>query len=66
MVGMCRTIISLSKIIHQMWRDHPFGQRNKTTKRVGEFIGVYVYVCGWAGGERGVSKFEKERIGNIG
>ena len=49
-----------------MWHDHPFGQRNKTTKRVGEFIGVYVYVCGWAGGERGVSKFEKERIGNIG
>ena len=26
------TIISLSKIAHQMWRDHTFSKRNKTTK----------------------------------
>ena len=36
-----------------MWRDHPFGQRNKTTKRVGEFIGVYVCVWVGRGGEGG-------------
>ena len=26
-------LLSLSKIAHQMWCDHPFSQRNKTTKR---------------------------------
>ena len=36
---MCRSIISLSKIAHQMWRDHPFSQRNKTTERA---VGVGV------------------------
>ena len=25
--------ISLSKITHQMWHDHPFSQKNKATKR---------------------------------
>ena len=30
---MCRSIISSSKIAHQMWRDYPFIQRNKTTER---------------------------------
>ena len=29
---MCRFLISLSKITHQMWRDHPFSQRNEATK----------------------------------
>ena len=29
----CRSIISLSKIAHQMWRDHLFRQRNKTKER---------------------------------
>ena len=29
---MC-TFISLSKIAHQMWRDHPFSQINQTTER---------------------------------
>ena len=42
-----------------MWRDHPFGQRNKTTKRVGEFIGVCVYVCGWAEGRGGFQNLKK-------
>lgn len=32
-VDMCRSIISLSKITYNMWCDHPFSQRNKTTKR---------------------------------
>ena len=32
--GMCISIISLNKIAHQMWRDHPFSQRSKTTERV--------------------------------
>ena len=26
-LDMCRSIISLSKIVHQMWHDHPFSQR---------------------------------------
>ena len=34
-LDMCRSILSLSKIAHQMWRDHPFSQRNKTTVEVG-------------------------------
>ena len=27
-LDMCRSIIPLRKIAHQMWRDHPFSQRN--------------------------------------
>ena len=31
---MCsKSILSLSKIVHQIWRDHPFNQRNRTTER---------------------------------
>ena len=30
---MCGSIISLSKIAHQMWCNHPFSQRNKTIER---------------------------------
>ena len=30
---MCRSIILLSKITHQVCSDHPFSQRNETTKR---------------------------------
>ena len=33
-LDMCRSIISLSNITHQMWHFHPFNhQRNKTTER---------------------------------
>ena len=39
MLGMCRSILSLSKIAHQLWRDLPFSQRNKTTERT---IGVEI------------------------
>ena len=28
-----RSIISLSRMTHQMWRNHPLGQRNKTAIR---------------------------------
>ena len=31
-LDMCTSRISLSKIAHQMWHDHPFSQRNKTTE----------------------------------
>ena len=31
--------MSLSKIAHQMWRDHPFSQRNKATKRAADRVG---------------------------
>ena len=30
-----KSIMSLSKITHQMWRNHTFSQRNKPAKRVG-------------------------------
>ena len=37
---MYRFILSLSKITHQMWRDHPFSHRNMTTeKTVGAGVG---------------------------
>ena len=32
-LDMCRSIILLSKITHQVCSDHPFSQRNETTKR---------------------------------
>ena len=56
---MCGPIMSLSKIAHQMWRNNPFSQRNKTIERA---VGVGV------GGDRGGwTKFEKgEEVGNIG
>ena len=39
---MCGSIISLSKIAHEMWRVHPFCQKNKTTERaVGVGVGSY-------------------------
>ena len=53
---MCRSIISLSKIAHQMWRNHSFSQRNKTIERA---VGVGV------GGDRrrGVRKNLKKKTG---
>ena len=36
---MCWSILSLRKIAHQMWCDHPFSQRNKVTERT---VGVGV------------------------
>ena len=30
---ICRSILSLSKIAHQMWRDNPFSQRKRTTEK---------------------------------
>ena len=56
---MCRAIISLSKITHLLWRDHPFSQRNKKTKAA----------MGWsleAMGEGGLDKIRKRGVGNIG
>ena len=53
---MYRSILSLSKIAHQMWCDHPFSQRNMTTEKT---------VGAGAGGDREVGvggmwkKFEK-------
>ena len=36
---MCRSITSLSKITHQMRRNHSFSQRNKTKGAVGLEVG---------------------------
>ena len=30
---MYKSTLSLSKIAHQMWHDHPFNQRNMTSER---------------------------------
>ena len=35
-LNIYRSIISLSEIAHQMWNDHLFSQRNKTSKIVVE------------------------------
>ena len=32
-LDMCRSTMSLSKIIHQVLHNHPFSQNNKVTKR---------------------------------
>ena len=50
---MCRSIISLGKITHKMWQDHPFMQTNKATKELwGAEVGGEV--------EEGWTKFEKK------
>ena len=51
-LDMCRSTISLSKITHQMWPDHPFSQRNKITKRA---VGLKVS----GEGKGGLNKIEK-------
>ena len=59
-------LISLSKIAHRMWHDHPFSQRNKTTERtVGLGVGGDSKVGGGGGG---LDKVLKRRggVGNIG
>ena len=60
-LGMCRSIISLSKIILQMQCDRPFSQKNKTTKRA---VGWRLEATGkgqrWTKFENGVG------VGNIG
>ena len=49
---MCTSMISLSKIAHQMWRDHPFSQGNRTTGG-----------GGWRQKGRGLDKIFKKRGG---
>ena len=58
---MCRCMISLSKITHQMWHDPPFSQENKATKRV-----VRVGVGGERGEKRVEQNFKKEGGGGAG
>ena len=31
-LNMCTSMISLNKIAHQLWHDHPFSERDKTTE----------------------------------
>ena len=57
---MCRSVLSLSKIAHQIWRDHSFCQRNRTTERT---VGVGLEKTGkWMG----LDKISKKGEGNIG
>ena len=55
-LDMCRSMLSLSKIAHQMWCDHSFSQRNMTTERT---VGVGSWRWQGSGG-RG-TKFEEGR-----
>ena len=49
-LDICTSMI-LSKIAHQMWRDHPFSQRNKATEwAVGVGVGDKREVMGGGGG----------------
>ena len=52
-LDMCRSILSLSKIAHQMWCDYSFSQRNRTTERT---VGVEVR------GDREVGERRLEKI----
>ena len=53
---MYRSILSLSKIAHQMWRDHPYCQIDMTIEKT-LWVGVGVE---WKVGMGGVwTKFEK-------
>ena len=53
-------MVSLSRIAHQMWLDHPFNQRNKTIEwGVGVGVGGEQEIGGW-------TKFEKWGVGNKG
>ena len=50
--NICISIISLSKIAHQMWHNHPFSQRNKRTEKpvvvgVGGNLTVWSYWSYW-------------------
>ena len=48
-LDMCRSIMSLSKLAHQIWWGQPFSQRNNTTERaVG--VGIGGDMEGWRGG----------------
>ena len=64
---MCRSIISLSKIAHEMCRDHPFSYRNKTTENaVGLGVeGIREKEGGRGEGGGGQTKFKKGEVGNI-
>ena len=56
---MCRSILSLSKIAHQMWSDHPFSQR-KNDKRKSSGGACWNMTGKW-GQRRGVDKIGKRR-----
>ena len=64
---MCRSIISLIKILHQMWYGYPFSQRNKATERVVE-VGVKGDREGWLDEilRRGENRQYKGRLHEIG
>ena len=61
-LDMCRSILSLHKIAHQMWPDHSFSQINRATERT---MGVGVRDETEVGGS-GWTKFEKVVVSNIG
>ena len=58
---MCTSMISLSKVAHQIWNDHPFSKTNKTTEWP---VRVWIKATGM---QWGWKKLEKGKgVGNIG
>ena len=55
-LDMCTSMITLSKIV-QMWCDHPFSRRNKTTEWA---------MAGGGWKQQGRTTFEKRKVSNIG
>ena len=54
------SLLSLSKIAHQMWSDHPFNHRNRTMERT---VGRG---WRWQGSGGGGQNLKKVRVGNVG
>ena len=55
--------IPLSKLTHQIWRDHPFSQRNKTTERaVGVGVGGDREVRGGEGSKKNLRDLMIKKI----
>ena len=55
-LDMCRSMMSVTKIAYQLWNDHPFSQRNKTTEGAAWVGAGDVKIWKWGGGG----------VGNIG
>ena len=59
---MCRSMLSLSKTVHQIWCDHPFSLRNSTTGRT---MAVGAGDDREVGGGSGQNLKKMEWVGNL-
>ena len=62
-LNICTSMISLRKVANQMWRDHPFSQRNNTTEWAVVELETTGKRGGWTKFDRGfVNKRDLHRI----